>query len=237
MATFVVEDSEEKRLLMGHGSPNRTSSIVTMDMDSCSIQSSSRAEEDLPTDISDEVATEQLHELRYNELLRRSYEEDLSSIEETNCVYKAGFDKHGRTVIVFIGKWFKQSEISLDKALLYLIRLVHDVADHDYVVVYFHTRTSRDNIPSYWWIKEVYNTVTYKYKKHLKAFYIVHPTMWTKMTCWWFSTFMAPAIKNKIQNIPALEMLSSFVDQKEMSLPMFITEQDMVFNGIRYYKP
>ena len=35
----------------------------------------------------------------------------------------------------------------------------------------------------------------------LQSFMVVHPTMWTKMTCWWFSTFMAPAIKNKIHNI------------------------------------
>lgn len=93
----------------------------------------------------------------------------------------------------------------------------------------------------------------------MKAFYIVHPTLWTKMTCWWFSTFMAPvsdsqeqgafgrlinnellcfqAIKNKIHNLRALDDLSVVVDQKSLDLPMFITEQDMIFNGLRYYQP
>ena len=49
----------------------------------------------------------------FEELLRRSREEDLSSIEETACLYRAaGYDKQGRAVIVFIGKWFRQSQVS-----------------------------------------------------------------------------------------------------------------------------
>jgi hypothetical protein len=174
---------------------------------------------------------------RYREMLRRSQEEDLSSVEATNCIYQAGYDKQGRAVIVFIGKWFKHSQIDLEKAFLYLLRVVEPIADHDYVVFYFHTRTCRDNIPSYWYIKEVYNTLPYKFKKNLRKFFVVHPTVWTKMTCWWFSTFMAPAIKNKIQNVHALEELSSVVDHKDLSIPMFVTEQDMVLNGLRFYQP
>ena len=125
------------------------------------------------------------HRRRYQELSRRAQEEDLSEVEDTCCIYRAGYDKQGRAVIVFIGKWFKHSQIDLDKALLYLLKTVEPVADHDYVVFYFHTRTSRDNIPSYAWIKDVYSTLTYNYKKNLKAFFIVHPTIFTKMTCWW----------------------------------------------------
>ena len=43
------------------------------------------------------------------------------------------------------------------------------VASGEYVVVYFHTKTQRDNIPSYWWIKQIYSTLPYKYKKNLKV--------------------------------------------------------------------
>ena len=47
--------------------------------------------------------------------------------------------------------------------------MVEPVAGGEYVVVYFHTKTQRDNIPSYWWIKQIYNTLPYKYKKNLKV--------------------------------------------------------------------
>lgn len=209
----------------------KTTVAVNLDLDS---QASSLVDEMLDEDSVDDDTK---HRMRFEDLLRRAQEEDLTSIEDTNCIYRAGYDKQGRSVIVFIGKWFRHSQINLEKALLYLVRTVDPIVDQDYVVVYFHTRTSRDNIPSYWWIKHVYNTVTYNYKKNLKAFYVVHPTLWTKMTCWWFSTFMAPAIKNKIHNLNALTDLSSIVNEQDLGIPMFITEQDMVLNGLRYYQP
>lgn len=177
--------------------------------------------------------------LKFEELQAQADEADLSDIEATNCIYVAGVDKFDRPVVVVIGKWFLYSDLDLDKAILYLIRKLKPVineGDGNYTVVYFHTRTTRDNIPHYWWIKHVYNTLSYEYKKRLKAFYVVHPTLWTKMTCWWFTTFMAPAIKQKMQNVNALSYLFSTlsVDQDTLELPVFIEEYDMSINGTRY---
>jgi len=177
--------------------------------------------------------------LRFEELQAQAELVDLSEIEATNCIYVAGVDKHNRPVVVVIGKWFLYAHLDLDKALLYLIRKLKPVVEAgDYTVVYFHTRTTRDNIPHYWWIKHVYSTLNYEYKKRLKAFYVVHPTLWTKMTCWWFTTFMAPAIKQKMHNVNALAFLFSTlsVDQDTLELPVFIEEYDMRINGTRYYK-
>lgn len=87
-----------------------------------------------------ESEEEFLHRLRFEAMLRRSHEEDLTSVEDTNCIYRAGCDRQGRAVIVFIGKWFRHSQLDLDKALLYLLRVVEPVATKEYVVVYFHTR-------------------------------------------------------------------------------------------------
>lgn len=177
------------------------------------------------------------NEAKFLELLKRSKSEDLSSVADSGCIYQSGTDSQGRPIIVFIGKWFRQSKFDLEKAVMFLLKVVEPISDSDYVVVYFHSKTTRDNIPSYGWIKDVYNTLSYRYKKNLKAFYIVHPTMWTKLTCWWFSTFMAPAIKNKIQNIHCLTELTPVLDTKELDLPMFITEHDMSLNGLRFYQP
>uniref|UniRef100_A0A0K2V1N5 CRAL-TRIO domain-containing protein n=1 Tax=Lepeophtheirus salmonis TaxID=72036 RepID=A0A0K2V1N5_LEPSM len=174
---------------------------------------------------------------RFRELLKRSQSIDLKEINHTGCIYQSGTDKSGRPVIVFIGKWFRTNDVDLEKAILFLLKVVDPVSTGDYVVVYFHSKTSRDNIPSYGWIKDVYRTLSYRYKKNLKAFYIVHPTLWTKLTCWWFSTFMAPAIKNKIINIHALSELEPHLNTKELNLPMFITEHDMSLNGLRFYEP
>ncbi|XP_049821406.1 protein GDAP2 homolog isoform X2 [Aethina tumida] len=167
------------------------------------------------------------HQERYERLLRRAKAEDLTEVSGIGCLYQSGVDRLGRPVVVFVGKWFPFNRINLDKALLYLIALLDPIVKGDYVIAYFHTLTSSNNYPSFAWLKEVYNVLPYKYKKNLKAFYVVHPTVWTKMMTWWFTTFMAPAIKQKVHSLPGVEYLYSVMSPDQLEIPAFITEYDM----------
>jgi len=58
-----------------------------------------------------------------------------------------------------------------------------------------------------------------------------------QMMTWWFTTFMAPAIKNKVHNLPGVEFLYGTISQDELEIPAFITEHDMTINGIHYFHP
>jgi len=188
--------------------------------------------------VQEEILTlEMQRKQRYERLLRRSRIEDLSEISGIGCLYQSGCDKFGRPVIVFVGKWFKYNEINLDKAVLYLIHLLDSVVKQDYIIVYFHTVTTSENHPSMSWIRDVYSILEYKYKKNLKAFYVVHPTFWTKLMCWWFTTFTASGIKNKVQSLGGIEYLYAIMDPNQLEIPCFITEHDMSINGVRYYVP
>ncbi|XP_038220127.1 protein GDAP2 homolog [Zerene cesonia] len=173
----------------------------------------------------------------YERLLRRARSEDLSEVSGIGCLYQSGVDRLGRPVVVFIGKWFPIADIDLDKALLYLIKLLDPIVRGDYVIAYFHTLASSANHPPFSWLKEVYTVLPYKYKKNLKAFYIVHPTFWTKMMTWWFTTFMAPAIKAKVHTLPGVEFLYSVMQPHQLDVPAFVTEYDMTINGIHYFQP
>ncbi|CAG0917720.1 unnamed protein product [Notodromas monacha] len=185
-----------------------------------------------------EAVSEELYRVeRYERLLRRAKSEDLSEISGIGCLYQSGVDKLGRPVIVFVGRWFDLRKVDLEKATLYLIHLLDTVTNGDYVVSYFHTLTTSYNRPPLHWIREVYSTLPYRYKKNLKAFYIVHPTFWTKVMTWWFTTFMAPAIKNKVHGLSGIEYLYSVMEPDQLEIPAFITEHDMTINGIRYYQP
>lgn len=177
------------------------------------------------------------HQERYEKLLRRSKTEDLSEVSGIGCLYQSGVDRLGRPVVVFVGKWFPYNKVNLDKALLYLINLLDPIVRGDYVIAYFHTLTNSSNYPSFTWLREVYNVLPYKYKKNLKAFYVIHPTFWTKMMTWWFTTFMAPAIKQKVHNLPGVEYLYSVMSPDQLEIPAFITEYDMTINGLRYFQP
>ncbi|XP_068145304.1 protein GDAP2 homolog isoform X2 [Drosophila tropicalis] len=177
------------------------------------------------------------HQERYERLLRRAQVEDLNEVSGIGCLYQSGVDRLGRPVIVFCGKWFPAQNIDLEKALLYLIKLLDPIVKGDYVIAYFHTLTSTNNYPSLHWLREVYSVLPYKYKKNLKAFYIVHPTFWTKMMTWWFTTFMAPAIKAKVHSLPGVEHLYSAITKDQLEIPAYITEYDMATNGLHYFNP
>ncbi|XP_050098269.1 protein GDAP2 homolog isoform X5 [Anopheles aquasalis] len=177
------------------------------------------------------------HQERYERLLRRAKTEDLSEVSGIGCLYQSGVDRLGRPVVVFCGKWFPAHNLDLEKALLYLIYLLDPIVKGDYVIAYFHTLTSSNNYPSLQWLKDVYSILPYKYKKNLKAFYIVHPTFWTKMMTWWFTTFMAPAIKTKVHSLPGVEHLYSAIAKDQLEIPAYITEYDMATNGIHYFQP
>ncbi|XP_034476853.1 protein GDAP2 homolog isoform X1 [Drosophila innubila] len=177
------------------------------------------------------------HQERYERLLQRAQVEDLNEVSGIGCLYQSGVDRLGRPVIVFCGKWFPAQNVDLEKALLYLIKLLDPIVKGDYVIAYFHTLTSTNNYPSLHWLREVYSVLPYKYKKNLKAFYIVHPTFWTKMMTWWFTTFMAPAIKAKVHSLPGVEHLYSAITKDQLEIPAYITEYDMATNGLHYFNP
>lgn len=208
-----MEDDVDRQKLLGQSSSNHRSSHQP-DLDHLTLQVQ--------------------HHERYERLLRRSRTEDLTEVSGIGCLYQSGKDKFGRPVIVFIGKWFNFNEINLDKALLYLISLLEPLVKGDYIILYFHTLTEGQNHPSMTWMREVYNILEYKHKKNLKGFYIIHPTFWTKVMTWWFLTFMAPAIKEKVHSVPGVEYLYSIVDMDQLEIPAFINEYDMTINGVRY---
>ncbi|OWR48099.1 GDAP2 protein [Danaus plexippus plexippus] len=185
-----------------------------------------------------------LNNVRYERLLRRARSEDLSEVSGIGCLYQSGVDRLGRPVVVFIGKWFPITEIDLDKALLYLIKLLDPIVRGDYVIAYFHTLASSNNHPPFSWLKEsciyIYNILIfyfYRYKKNLKAFYIVHPTFWTKMMTWWFTTFMAPAIKAKVHTLPGVEYLYSVMARDQLLHGRKQCLYDMTINGLHYFQP
>lgn len=47
------------------------------------------------------------------------------------------------------------------------------------------------------------------------------------MMTWWFTTFMAPAIKQKVHSLPGVEYLYSVMSRDQLEIPAYITEYDM----------
>ncbi|XP_025098493.1 protein GDAP2 homolog [Pomacea canaliculata] len=174
---------------------------------------------------------------RYEALLEKARKEDLTDIAAFRCLYRSGVDRQGRPVIVFVGKNFSAINTDPERALLYMIKVMEAIVDGPYVVVYFHTLTSRANHPPMSYMKLAYSVLDHRYKKNLKSFYIIHPTLWSKFATWFFTTFTASDIKRKVHSLNGVQYLYTKINPDQLDIPQFIHEYDIRINGPRYFVP
>jgi len=174
---------------------------------------------------------------RYERLLQRAKSEDLTEIASYHCLYRTGVDKMGRPIIVFIGRNLPAQKADPEKVLLYLIRVMDPVVDDDFVVVYFHTQSTGANQPPMAYLRMVYNFLDNRYRKNLKQFYIVHPTYWSRLATWFFTTFTASHIKAKVHSLKGVQFLFSKISPDQIDIPHFVNEHDIQVNGPRYEVP
>uniref|UniRef100_A0A673AL62 Rho GTPase activating protein 1 n=1 Tax=Sphaeramia orbicularis TaxID=375764 RepID=A0A673AL62_9TELE len=93
----------------------------------------------------------------------------------------AGDDNYGRKVIVFNAcRMPPQHELDHHKLLMYLKGTLDQYVESDYTLIYFHHGLTSENKPSLSWLRDAYREFDRKYKKNIKALYIVHPTMFIK---------------------------------------------------------
>ena len=80
-------------------------------------------------------------------------------------------------------------------------------------------------------------TLPSRYKKNLKAVYIVHPTFWCKVATWWFSTFTVSDVKDKIHNLDGVRYLFDYIAPDQIEIPEFVFTYDASENGTNYHTP
>ncbi|XP_054164230.1 protein GDAP2 homolog [Oppia nitens] len=171
---------------------------------------------------------------RYERLLRKANVEDFSDYISARCLYISGEDVMGRPVVVIVGKRFRADTMSNERTLMYLIRLLDPIVTKEYIVIYFHSMTQKENIPSISFVQNVYNLLGYEYKKNLKAFYLIHPSFWCRLIVWWFTTFNATILKRKLFCIGGVEYLKNVVSLQKLQVPSFVMDYDFKVNGVRY---
>uniref|UniRef100_A0A8C3HFK1 Rho GTPase activating protein 1 n=1 Tax=Chrysemys picta bellii TaxID=8478 RepID=A0A8C3HFK1_CHRPI len=94
---------------------------------------------------------------------------------------QSGDDKYGRKVILFSACRMPPShQLDHVKLLQYLKFTLDQYVESDYTLVYLHHGLTSENKPSLSWLRDAYREFDRKYKKNIKALYIVHPTMFIK---------------------------------------------------------
>ena len=54
------------------------------------------------------------------------------------------------------------------------------------------------------------------------------------MSSWWFLTWTAPEIKDKVVHLTGVEYLYDFINPQQISVPPFVMEYDKKVNPLHY---
>lgn len=178
----------------------------------------------------DLLTLEAQRQKHYERLLRKASTMNWDNFVNKRWIYISGLDNCGRTVVVIVGQKFNSLTMCNEQTIMYLISMFDKIVQKDFVVIYFHTLTRNDNHPSIRFVESVYNILDYRYKKNMKGFYIIHPSFWCRLLTWWFTTFTAKSIKNKVFYLGGVEFLKNIMPLQQLQVPSFIMDYDYKVN-------
>ncbi|CAF0754260.1 unnamed protein product, partial [Rotaria sp. Silwood1] len=163
----------------------------------------------------------------------------MTKIAEYGIIECCGDDKFGRKTIVFSAcrlpneELIRNSEfktvIKFRECLFkYFLQAFDQYVDMDYVLIYFHYGLRSYNRPSYGWLMKSYLKIDRKYKKNLKALYVVHPTKWVKFLWPVLRSLISAKFSRKVTYINHLGQLEEYVHLENIRIPVEVKNFDPV---------
>ncbi|CAF0905843.1 unnamed protein product [Adineta steineri] len=163
----------------------------------------------------------------------------MAKIAEYGIIECCGDDKFGRKTIVcsacrlpsedvIKNSDFKTIQKFHECLLKYFLRTFDQYVDVDYVIIYFHHGLRSYNRPSYGWLMKAYVRIDRKYKKNLKAVYIVHPTKWIKFLWPVLRSIISAKFSRKVTYINRLGELAEYIHLENIRIPNEVKTFDPV---------
>ncbi|CAB3404988.1 unnamed protein product [Caenorhabditis bovis] len=153
---------------------------------------------------------------------------DISSHEIVQVI--ADGDRVGRPIIVVYAYRLPSSkEIDHSRLLRYMQHIFDKVVELDYTIVYFHYGLRSHNKPPIRWLFQAYKMLDRRFKKNLKALYVVHPTKFIRIIFNLFKSFISSKFENKFHYVMCIDELESALSVARLNLPTPIREHDKTF--------
>ncbi|CAL4063789.1 unnamed protein product, partial [Meganyctiphanes norvegica] len=154
-------------------------------------------------------------------------EDDFSDIARHNIVDIIGDDTYGRKVIVVSACKLPGNKVfNHDKFLRYLKHTLDQYVEQDYSLVYFHHGLNSKNKPPISWIYSAYKELDRKYKKNLKALYLVHPTNFIRVVYNVFKPAISAKFGRKVQYVNYLHELQKDLHLSQLPIPEVVQKHD-----------
>lgn len=152
---------------------------------------------------------------------------EFNDVAKYNIIEVAGDDTYGRKVIIFSScKLPPSKELDHNKLFLYMKHTLNQYVENDYVIVYFHFGLTSKNKPKLSWLVQVYRELDRKYKKNLKALYLVHPTNFIKILWNIFKPFISVKFGKKVMYVNYLQELKEHLHFDQLVVPLPVLQHD-----------
>uniref|UniRef100_A0A8C3P2I8 Rho GTPase-activating protein 8 n=1 Tax=Cyanoderma ruficeps TaxID=181631 RepID=A0A8C3P2I8_9PASS len=117
-------------------------------------------------------------------------------------------------------------QLNHTRLLEYLKYTLDQYVENDYTVVYFHYGLKSLNKPSLKWLQTAYKEFDRKYKKNLKALYVVHPTNFIKILWNIFKPLISHKFGKKITYLNYLADLGQHLKYDQLNIPQEVIRHD-----------
>uniref|UniRef100_F1L440 Rho GTPase-activating protein 1 n=1 Tax=Ascaris suum TaxID=6253 RepID=F1L440_ASCSU len=150
---------------------------------------------------------------------------DMSQQDIVNVI--ADGDRVGRPIIVIYAYRLPSNKtFDHQKFLRFLQFTLDKVVELDYTIVYFHYGLRSNNKPPLKWLLQAYTILDRRYKKNLKALFLVHPTRFIRVVWGIFKPFISIKFERKVHYVNYLHELNASLRVEQLNLPQPIKDHD-----------
>lgn len=136
-------------------------------------------------------------------------------------------DKQQHLMLVFFAVNLPEKPaLDMEKLLRYLKQQADRLVENDYSIAYFHHGLSSKNKPGLMWLRRVYADFDRKYKKNLKALYVIHPTKFVRFMLNMMQPFISSKFGKKISFISQLSEFERVAHLTQLNIPGSIISYD-----------
>ncbi|GJJ68354.1 hypothetical protein EMPS_00700 [Entomortierella parvispora] len=145
-----------------------------------------------------------------------------------NIIYRAGVDYESRPMVVLCACNLPDPKlVDYDTILRVVLAQLEQFVENDYTIVMFSGGAVHR--PGWGWLFKAYRSLNRRYKKNLKALYIVHPSTWPRLLLSTMNAVVSPKFGQKVHYISTLSQLAKVVPLNQINIPGAVYQYNLQF--------
>ncbi|CAO3625905.1 unnamed protein product [Mucor hiemalis] len=150
---------------------------------------------------------------------------EYKGISALNIIYEAGLDRDSRPILVLCADNLPNPDIyDYDLILSFIMARLDEFVENDYVLVFFSSPARYR--PGWMWLLKAYRSLDRKYKKNLKALYVVHLTRTYRIVFDLANKIISPKFARKLRYCANLASLNLNIELAPQFIPQRVIDHD-----------